>query len=247
MQTITDDNPLREGMRMQKTAEPCVVIIFGASGDLTKRKLVPALYRLVQERLVPAEFAIVGMARSEMTDQAFRDKMKTAVAQFSEAKQGDEALWNSLPRSLLSTLGHWQAGDYRKLGELLIASTANEAPRAIVVLSFRSATILCASRRVIGSLFGCSKPDSWVRVIIEPFGSIWKALARQIADSRAPRRVADHRIDHYLGKETVQNLLAFRFANGIFEPLWNRQYIDHADCNAESVGAEGAVTMKLLG
>src|ERR1700694_3096536 len=94
------ENPLRQGIRLEKTAEPCIVVIFGASGDLTKRKLVPALYRLVQERLVPAEFAIVGQARTAMTDDEFRDKMKAAVAEFSEAKQVDEELWNSFARGL---------------------------------------------------------------------------------------------------------------------------------------------------
>src|SRR5882672_625622 len=101
MQTSTvNDNPLRQGMRLEKTAEPCSVIIFGASGDLTKRKLVPALYRLVQERLVPAEFAIVGQARTEMSNDEFRAKMKEAVAQFSEAKQVDDELWNSFAQGL---------------------------------------------------------------------------------------------------------------------------------------------------
>src|SRR6202165_3639442 len=94
------ENPLRQGIRLEQTAEPCTVIIFGASGDLTKRKLVPALYRLVQEKLVPAEFAIIGQARTAMTDEEFRDKMKAAVTQFSEAKQVDEEVWNSFAQGL---------------------------------------------------------------------------------------------------------------------------------------------------
>src|SRR5437660_4949608 len=94
------ENPLRAGIRLERTAEPCIVVIFGASGDLTKRKLVPALYRLVQERLVPAEFAIVGLARTEMGDDAFRDKMKESVAQFSEAKRVDEEIWRSFAQGI---------------------------------------------------------------------------------------------------------------------------------------------------
>src|SRR6266850_3121369 len=89
------ENPLRQGIRLEKTAEPCTVVIFGASGDLTKRKLVPALYRLVQQRLLPAEFAIVGQARTPMTDDEFREKMRASVAQFSEAKSVDAEVWNS--------------------------------------------------------------------------------------------------------------------------------------------------------
>src|SRR6267143_2762735 len=114
------ENPLREGIRLEKTAEPCTVVIFGASGDLTKRKLVPALYRLVQERLVPAEFAIVGLARTAMSDDAFRDKMKESVAQFSEAKSVDEEVWHSFAQGIFylpADIG--KADDYQKLGDLL--------------------------------------------------------------------------------------------------------------------------------
>ena len=93
--SVVLENPLRQGIRLEQTAEPCIVVIFGASGDLTKRKLVPALYRLVQERLLPAEFAIVGLARTEMSDGEFREKMKEAVEQYSEAKQVEAEVWNS--------------------------------------------------------------------------------------------------------------------------------------------------------
>src|ERR1044071_3752172 len=94
------ENPLREGIRIERTAEPCTVVIFGASGDLTKRKLVPALYRLVQERLLPAEFAIVGLARTEMSTEEFRARMKEAVEEFSEAHHVDEEVWNSFAEGL---------------------------------------------------------------------------------------------------------------------------------------------------
>jgi len=114
------ENPLRQGIRLERTAEPCIVVIFGASGDLTKRKLVPALYRLVQERLVPAEFAIVGLARTEMTDDEFRRKMKDSVEQFSEARRVDEEVWHSFEQGLYylqADLG--TASDYQKLADLL--------------------------------------------------------------------------------------------------------------------------------
>src|ERR1700681_1645407 len=114
------ENPLREGIRLEQAADPCAVVIFGASGDLTKRKLVPALYRLVQERLVPAEFAIVGLARTEMSNDEFRDKMKESVAQFSEAKNVDEEVWHSFAQGIYylpTDIG--TADDYQKLGALL--------------------------------------------------------------------------------------------------------------------------------
>src|SRR5258708_19499505 len=93
----TKDNPLREGVRLERTADPCAIVIFGASGDLTKRKLVPALYRLTQQRLLPAEFAIVGFARSPMSNDEFRDKMKDAIVTYSEAKRADEQVWETFP------------------------------------------------------------------------------------------------------------------------------------------------------
>src|ERR1044071_6181137 len=102
----TTNNPLREGVRIERTADPCTVIIFGASGDLTKRKLVPALYRLTQERLLPAEFAIVGVARTPMDRDEFREKMKEAVASFSESKRVDESVWQSFAQGI-----YYLAGD----------------------------------------------------------------------------------------------------------------------------------------
>src|SRR5687767_7018018 len=94
------ENPLRAGMRLERTAEPCAVVIFGASGDLAKRKLIPALYRLVQERLLPAEFAIIGLGRTAMTDDEYREKMKESVVEFSEAKKVDDEVWNSFAQGM---------------------------------------------------------------------------------------------------------------------------------------------------
>ncbi len=107
----TLDNPLREGVRLERTAEPCAVVIFGASGDLAKRKLIPALYRLVQERLLPAEFAIIGLGRTAMSDDEFREKMKASVIEFSEAKRVDEEVWQSFAQGhQVPAVGHRQAG-----------------------------------------------------------------------------------------------------------------------------------------
>lgn len=239
------ENPLRAGIRLERTAEPCTVIIFGASGDLTKRKLVPALYRLVQERLLPAEFAIVGLARTEMGTDEFRARMKEAVEEFSEARSVDEEVWNSFAQGIYYlTADINNPDDYAKLAELLErvdrerATHGNRLFYLSVAPRFFSTTV-----KQLGSV-GLTKAQdgSWVRVIIEkPFGTDLESarqLNREIHEHLDESQI--YRIDHYLGKETVQNLLVFRFANGIFEPLWNRQYIDHVQItNAESVGVEG--------
>src|SRR5262245_44972722 len=116
----TKDNPLREGVRLERTADPCTVIIFGASGDLTKRKLVPALYRLTQQRLLPAEFAIVGFARSPMSHDEFRGKMKEAITTYSEAKRVDEAVWDSFAKGIFYVAGDVNKPDsYRDISNLL--------------------------------------------------------------------------------------------------------------------------------
>src|ERR1700682_4023623 len=166
MQTSTvSDNPLRQGIRLEQTAEPCTVIIFGASGDLTKRKLVPALYRLVQERLVPAEFAIVGQARTAMNDDEFRDKMKEAVAQFSEAKQVDDEIWNSFAQGLFYlTADIANADDYRKLSELLerIDRERGTAGNRLFYLSVAPRFYAPAVEQLGRAGLTKAKPGSWV-------------------------------------------------------------------------------------
>jgi glucose-6-phosphate 1-dehydrogenase len=245
MSATVMENPLRSGMRLERTAEPCVVVIFGATGDLTKRKLVPALYRLVQERLVPAEFAIVGAARTELSSEEFRANMKEAVAQFSEAKMVDEEVWESFAQGLhYLKVDIGVSEDYAKLGEKLAEIDRERGTQGNRVFYLSTAPSLYAEavRQLGGS--GLAKPEGkgWVRVIIEkPFGTDLasaQALNHDIHQHLDESQI--YRIDHYLGKETVQNLLVFRFANGIYEPLWNRQYIDHVQItNAETVGVEG--------
>ena len=240
------ENPLREGIRLERAAEPCTVVIFGASGDLAKRKLLPALYRLVQARLLPAEFAIVGFARTEMNDEEFRARMRESVEEFSESKQVDEEVWNSFAQGLSYLTGDINnPDDYKKLSELLerVDTERGTQGNRLFYLSV-APKFYAESVRQLGE-HGLAKPagpDSWVRVIVEkPFGTDLESareLNRQLLEHLDERQI--YRIDHYLGKETVQNLLVFRFSNGIFEPLWNRQYIDHVQLtNAETVGVEG--------
>lgn len=239
------ENPLREGIRLERTAEPCIVVIFGASGDLTKRKLLPALYRLVQERLLPAEFAIVGLARTEMSSDEFRARMKEAVAEFSEAKSVDEEVWNSFAQGLYYlTADINNASDYEKLAQLLAQIDVERGTQGNRLFYLSVAPKFYAEAVKQLGEHGLAKPQdrAWVRVIVEkPFGTDLdsaRALNRELLQYLDEQQI--YRIDHYLGKETVQNLLVFRFANGIFEPLWNRQYIDHVQLtNAETVGVEG--------
>ncbi len=245
METGTQDNPLREGLRLERTAEPCIVVIFGASGDLTKRKLVPALYRLSQQRLLPAEFAILGVSRSPMTHEEFRARMKDAVATFSEARRVDEAVWQSFAQGIFYLPADInQESSYQQLKELLeqIDRERGSSGNRIFYLSTAPEHYSAAIRQLGAANLARPHPPQWVRLIIEkPFGH---DLLSAIKLNEELAAVFDedqvYRIDHYLGKETVQNLLVFRFANGIFEPIWNRQYIDHVQItNAEAIGVEG--------
>jgi glucose-6-phosphate 1-dehydrogenase len=244
-EAATVENPLRAGIRLERTAEPCIVVIFGASGDLTKRKLVPALYRLVQERLLPAEFAIVGLARTEMNSDEFRARMKEAVQEFSEDKRVDEEVWDSFAQGMhYLTADINNPADYDKLSEILAQVDAERGTQGNRLFYLSVAPKFYAEAVKQLGEHKLAKPEGkgWVRVIVEkPFGTDLESareLNRELLQHLDEQQI--YRIDHYLGKETVQNLLVFRFANGIFEPLWNRQYIDHVQLtNAEMVGVEG--------
>jgi len=243
-ETLTE-NPLREGLRIGKIAEPCVVVIFGASGDLTKRKLVPALYNLAQERLIPSEIAVVGMARSEMSDDEFRSQLKEALTSIGGEASVDETLWQSFSQKIYYMAGDFgDAASFQKLKEKLETIDKEHGTRGnrLFYLSTAPQFFSVVSNQLKDAAMNKAQEGSWVRVIIEkPFGNDLqsaKKLNKELAKCFKEEQV--YRIDHYLGKETVQNLLVFRFANSIFEPLWNRQYIDHVQItNAEAVGVEG--------
>jgi glucose-6-phosphate 1-dehydrogenase len=238
-------NPLREGLQVERTASPCAVIIFGASGDLTRRKLVPALFRLAEQRLIPAEFAIIGISRSKMTDEEFRARMRDAVAYLRGTKRLDDQIWSSFAEGLFYLPGDiGDANTYTELSSLLgrLAKERGTGHNHVFYLSTAPAQYSDAIRNLGASGLAKQSEDHWTRIIIEkPFGTDLDS-ARQLNTEVAAVFEEDqvYRIDHYLGKETVQNLIIFRFANGIFEPIWNRQYIDHVQItNAESIGVEG--------
>jgi len=239
------ENPLRAGMRLERAADPCVVVIFGATGDLTRRKLLPALYRLVQQRLVPAEFAILGTARQPLNDEEFRALMKQAIADFGSNGDLDQSIWESFAQHLFYLGGDFKdPALYENLKTKLAELDRDFDTRGNRIFYLATAPDyfgLVAQQLGTAKL---AKPAraAWTRIIVEkPFGhdlESARSLNKELAKVFEEKQV--YRIDHYLGKETVQNLLAFRFANSIFEPLWNRQYIDHVQItNAEALGVEG--------
>ncbi|HSS19704.1 MAG TPA: glucose-6-phosphate dehydrogenase [Pyrinomonadaceae bacterium] len=244
------ENPLRAGMRLEPTAPPCVVVIFGATGDLTRRKLLPALFRLAKQRLVPAEFAILGTARQPISDEEFRENMRAAVTEFSDEDSLDEAAWQSFASRIFYRGGEFS--DAQLYGELKtkleeIDREFNTCGNRLFYLATAPDFFGLIAKQLGEAGLGqrqTAAPGSnqaWARIIVEkPFGHDLESareLNQQLATVFDERQV--YRIDHYLGKETVQNLLVFRFANSIFEPLWNRQYIDHIQItNAETLGVE---------
>ncbi|MDO8836849.1 MAG: glucose-6-phosphate dehydrogenase [Vicinamibacterales bacterium] len=228
-----------------RMADPCTVVIFGATGDLAKRRLLPALFNLSSRGALPDEFTVVGVGRKPMSDEAYREQVRQNLAEFSPIPL-DGALWAWLaPRVFYAyeTLG--DLASYQSLRERLVALDGPvPVSRGYV---FYLATPPAAMAEIVPQLGAVgvleeTSPRNWRRVILEkPFGHDFdsaQALNRQLRSNLAEPQI--YRIDHYLGKETVQNLMALRFANGIFEPIWNRRYVDHVQITvAETVGMEG--------
>jgi glucose-6-phosphate 1-dehydrogenase len=234
-------NPLREGMRSARIPEPNTLVIFGASGDLTQRKLVPALYSLAVEGLLPGGFSVVGFARRQKTHEQFRQEMKDAVARHSRA-QPQASVWDAFAANLYYCASEFgEESGYESLADLLrhIEAETGQSNRLYYLATPPEYYATIAER--LGAS-GLARGEGWSRVIVEkPFGH---DLDSAVELNRVLNAAFDegqvYRIDHYLGKETVQNLLVFRFANGIFEPIWNRRYIDHVQITvAENIGIEG--------
>jgi glucose-6-phosphate 1-dehydrogenase len=236
----TEQNPLLEGLMIRRRPPPCVLVIFGASGDLTQRKLMPALYSLAYRRLLPERFAIVGAARSQETDDEFRERMKDAVQRFARDPFSQD-VWDELAAGMrYSALEFDDDAGEDELTKVLREVDGERGTLGNRVYYF--AVPPSAIEMLIREIAERRENEGWVRLIIEkPFGYDL-ASARHLNEL-----IREHfdesevfRIDHYLGKETVQNMLALRFANGIFEPIWNRQFIDHIQITvAESIGIEG--------
>ena len=239
-------NPLREGLEQERVPDPSCLVIFGASGDLTQRKLVPGLYSLAHDGLLPPGQTIIGFARSEMTDEAFRASMREACNQHARTRPVDEAVWENFAKGLFYLSGEFgDPGAFVRLKEKLeeFDRTRGTGGRRIYYLAVPP-QFFGSIAETLGAQGMVTDPEHggpYTRAIIEkPFGHDLQSARElnRIAVSTFRERQL-FRIDHYLGKETVQNLLVLRFANGIFEPFWNRQYIDHVQFTvAETVGVE---------
>ena len=238
-------NPLSQGLGRRRNPDPCIIVLFGASGDLTQRKLLPALYNLSRSGLLPAKFAIVGFARRPKDDDQFRREMLEGVRQYAREYGEGEDLWKEFSRAIFY---HCASFD-DPAGYQTLARKLQDVARELGLPHnrlFYLATSPGYFSKIVHSLdaAGLTRPRDgcWSRVVIEkPFGrdlASAKALNSDLHEVLAEEQI--YRIDHYLGKETVQNLLALRFANGIFEPLWNQKYVDSVQITvAESLGVEG--------
>ncbi|MGH2407294.1 MAG: glucose-6-phosphate dehydrogenase [Candidatus Limnocylindrales bacterium] len=239
------ENPLREGLRREKVPQPCTVVIFGATGDLTHRRLLPALVNLRRAGLLAPGSAVLGYARRPYTDEAYRAEMQKAVAEHSRMAI-EPALWDDFAAGLF-----YQQGDFmdpahyhalRQRLDEIDAQRGTRGNRLFYLATPPSAYVPIVQNLGRAGLDHESRETGWARIVIEkPFGhdlasasSLNRVVLRVFKESQV------YRIDHYLGKETVRNILVFRFANGIFEPVWNRRYIDHVQITvAEDLGIEG--------
>src|ERR1700749_2021693 len=242
MEVKISPEELKAAQSAERIPEPTAVVIFGASGDLTKRKLLPALFHLEQSGLLPAEFSVVGVARRPLQDE-FQKDMREGILKFGGVKEGDQKLDEFMKKVTYHAMNFDDPEGYGKLKTLLEGIDEKQGTKGNRLFYLATAPEYFAE--IIEQLgkHGMAKPEHGkVHLIIEkPFGHDL-ASARQLNDevNRVFAEDQIFRIDHYLGKETVQNILGFRFANGIFEPVGNRNYVDHVQIRAaEDIGIEG--------
>jgi glucose-6-phosphate 1-dehydrogenase len=237
-------NPLREGLSTRAVPQPCSIVIFGATGDLTHRKLLPALYNLAADGELPPAVTVIGFARRPKSDEDFRKEMEEAVKKFSRQTVRDE-IWKMFGQSIFYHQSDFSdESGFKTLAERLDKIDKERGTRGNRLFYFavgpdQFEPIL---KHLKTAGLNKAKEGSWARVIVEkPFGSDLasaRELNRVIHNSFSEEQT--YRIDHFLGKETAQNILVLRFANAIFAPLWNRRYMDHIQITAaETLGVEG--------
>jgi glucose-6-phosphate 1-dehydrogenase len=238
-------NPLRAGLLLERVPDPCAIVIFGATGDLTSRKILPAIYNLRRAGLLPPETSVLGFSRRPLSDADFRKMTRESLDAHSRVKP-EEGLWHDFAEGVFYEPGQFSdKAAFRDLAEKLEQIDAARGTR--MNRMFYLATPPSAYEEIVANLghAGLNKQgerEGWARIVVEkPFGHDLES-ARHLNDALVS--VFDesqiYRIDHYLGKETVRNLLIFRFGNGIFEPLWNRRYVDHVQITvSEDLGVEG--------
>jgi glucose-6-phosphate 1-dehydrogenase len=226
-----DDSMICRPGESRKPAEPCSIVIFGASGDLTARKLIPALYHLFKDNQMPSPFRVVGFARREKTDASWRQELRVALDQFARSKPVDDSVWREFGKNLFYCQGDLtDTAAYSRLEEQL--TSFGQAPLRENML-FYLATLPSQFGQVVENVHRADllqkNGSGWQRIVVEkPFGhDLVSAHALNNELTRFAHEQQVFRIDHYLGKETVQNILMFRFSNSIFERLWNRDSVDH--------------------
>jgi glucose-6-phosphate 1-dehydrogenase len=230
--------------RIGKPGDPCVMVIFGAAGDLTGRMLIPALHNLARANLLPKEFAVLGVARAQMSNEDFRKSVREDVTKYCGDCIDDEH-WEEFAGRFFYFAGDFNNDQlYPQLKDRLAQLDKEHSTHQNFFFYLATAPNFFGAivEKLAAAEMMEQSNDHWRRVIIEkPFGhdlESAKALNQQLLKVADEKQI--YRIDHYLGKETVQNIMAFRFANGIFEPIWNRRYIDHVQISvAETVGVEG--------
>jgi len=237
-------NPFQSPNQQLGASRPVQVIIFGATGDLTHRKLVPALYNLAVDGLLPANFSLVSAARRDYTDEAFRAELKSSIEKFSRRKPLNAQVWQEFSsHSFYVPCAFDDPAGYERLRLRLAEIDKNAGLQSERIFYLATSpdyfATIAQQLKQAGLLEGESAGGPRARVIVEkPFGhdlASARELNRIFLDCMREEQV--YRIDHYLGKETVQNLLVFRFANGIFEPIWNHKYIGHVEITvSESIG-----------
>jgi glucose-6-phosphate 1-dehydrogenase len=229
----------------RKAVEPCSIVILGASGDLTARKLIPALFHLFKDKQMPPEFRIIGFARREKTDEAWRAELREALNQFSRTKPVDDAIWNQFAAKVSYCQGDLtDPAGYVRLRQKLESLAAPELRRnRLFYFAISPSQFAPAVEQLHGAgLLGRNSGPGWQRVVLEkPFGrDLASAQALNAELTRFMHEQQTYRIDHYLGKETVQNIMLFRFANSIFERVWHRETVDHVQITvSEKLGVGG--------
>jgi glucose-6-phosphate 1-dehydrogenase len=238
-------NPLRAGISTNRIADPCTIVFFGASGDLVKRMLMPAMYNLRLGDILPTNFGIVGFSRSEYSDDAFRTEMKAGIDEFSRSGPTKDPLWSDFAKRVSYVSGDFDNPEgFRKLKAVLdrYDEELGTAGNRLFYLSTPPSVFAKIVDQLDDAGLGPrDNPKGWTRIIVEkPFGTdLDSARALQAEVSKVFDEKLVYRIDHYLGKEPVQDIMALRFANVIFEPIWNRRYIDCVQITAaETVGVE---------
>src|SRR3954452_20123402 len=239
------ENVLREGLRLERVPDPSIVVLFGATGDLAHRKVIPALYHLWRTNLLPHEFILLAIGRRDYDDDAFRNEIHASLERYSRLLPLDAAAWHSFSQRIRYHKLDFADGDgFETLSKRLDGFDETDGTRGDRL--FYLANQPSHFAEIVGQLgrvgLDHERHDGgWRRVVIEkPFGHDGVSAQRLNREvGKVFRESQVYRIDHYLGKETVRNLLVFRFGNGIFEPLWNRRYVDHVQITvAESIGIE---------